>query len=180
MTLNRRACLLWVATTPAALRAQTAWPDRPIRLVVPYTPGGGTDTVTRHIAERITQDTRWSFLVDNKPGANGNIGMDLVAKARPDGYTLAMGQTSNLAINPAAMSKVPFDPARDFVPVALAAEVPMVLVVPLLGKAAGDGLQQADALATRVATFRHRPDATGGGILPAKLFVLGERGKGDK
>lgn len=129
MTLNRRACLLWVATTPAALRAQTAWPDRPIRLVVPYTPGGGTDTVTRHIAERITQDTRWSFLVDNKPGANGNIGMDLVAKARPDGYTLAMGQTSNLAINPAAMPKVPFDPARDFVPVALVAEVPMVLVV---------------------------------------------------
>lgn len=130
MTLNRRTCLLWAAAAPAALRAQTSpWPERPIRLVVPYTPGGGTDTVTRHIAERITQDTRWAFVVDNKPGGNGNIGMDLVAKARPDGYTLGMGQTSNLAINPAAMPKVPFDPVRDFAPVALVAEVPMVLVV---------------------------------------------------
>ena len=109
--------------------AQTAWPDKPIRFVVPYTPGGGTDTVTRQIAEKITQDTQWAFIVDNKPGGGGNIGLDLVAKARPDGYTLGMGQTANLAINPAALPKMPFDPARDLVPVALVAEQPMVLVV---------------------------------------------------
>ena len=109
--------------------AQTAWPDKPIRFVVPYTPGGGTDTVTRHIAEKITQDTKWAFIVDNKPGGGGNIGLDVVAKARPDGYTLGMGQTANLAINPAALPKMPFDPAKDLVPVALVAEVPTVLVV---------------------------------------------------
>ena len=112
-----------------ATQAQTQWPEKPIRFIVPFTPGGGTDTVTRHLAEKITQDTQWSFLIDNKPGAGGNIGMDLVAKAKPDGLTLGMGQTSNLAINPSAMAKMPFDAQKDFVPVALIAEIPMVLVV---------------------------------------------------
>jgi tripartite-type tricarboxylate transporter receptor subunit TctC len=112
-----------------ATQAQTPWPEKPIRFIVPFTPGGGTDTVTRHLAEKITQDTQWSFLIDNKPGAGGNIGMDLVAKAKPDGLTLGMGQTSNLAINPSAMAKMPFDAQKDFVPVALVAEIPMVLVV---------------------------------------------------
>jgi len=112
-----------------ATQAQTQWPEKPIRFIVPFTPGGGTDTVTRHLAEKITQDTQWSFLIDNKPGAGGNIGMDLVAKAKPDGLTLGMGQTSNLAINPSAIAKMPFDAQKDFVPVALVAEIPMVLVV---------------------------------------------------
>jgi tripartite-type tricarboxylate transporter receptor subunit TctC len=112
-----------------ATQAQTQWPEKPIRFIVPFTPGGGTDTVTRHLAEKITQDTQWSFLIDNKPGAGGNIGMDLVAKAKPDGLTLGMGQTSNLAINPSAMAKMPFDAQKDFVPVVLVAEIPMVLVV---------------------------------------------------
>jgi len=112
-----------------ATQAQTQWPEKPIRFIVPFTPGGGTDTVTRQLAEKITQDTQWSFLIDNKPGAGGNIGMDLVAKAKPDGLTLGMGQTSNLAINPSAMAKMPFDAQKDFVPVALVAEIPMVLVV---------------------------------------------------
>jgi len=112
-----------------ATQAQTQWPEKPIRFIVPFTPGGGTDTVTRHLAEKITQDTQWSFLIDNKPGAGGNIGMDLVAKAKLEGLTLGMGQTSNLAINPSAMAKMPFDAQKDFVPVALVAEIPMVLVV---------------------------------------------------
>lgn len=106
-----------------------AYPDRAIKLVIPYTPGGGTDTVGRMLAEKITSDLKWTILVDNKPGAGGNIGMDLVAKAKPDGYTLGMGQTSNLAINPALMSKMPFDAVNDLIPVAFVAEVPMVLVV---------------------------------------------------
>ena len=132
MPLRRRSLLAGVAATGLTAvnaLAQGAWPDRPIRFIVPYTAGGGTDTVTRHIAEKITQDTRWAFVVDNKPGAGGNIGLDLVAKAKPDGYTIGMGQTSNLAINPVAMPKMPFDPAKDIVPVALVAEVPTVLVV---------------------------------------------------
>ena len=125
---------LWISFSLCGLNmptahAQSNWPDKPIRFIVPYTPGGGTDTVTRHLAEKITQDTQWAFLIDNKPGAGGNIGMDWVAKAKPDGLTLGMGQTSNLAVNPAAMGKLPFDAGKDFVPVALVAEVPMVMVV---------------------------------------------------
>ena len=121
-----------VAALSLSAQAQTgapAWPDRPIRFVVPYTPGGGTDAVTRHIADKITQDTKWIFVLDNKPGGGGNIGIDLVAKSKPDGYTIAMGQTANLAINPAAMAKMPFDAVKDLVPVALVAEVPTLLVV---------------------------------------------------
>ena len=132
MKFQRRILLACTALASMAsfnAIAQTAWPDKPIRFVVPYTPGGGTDTVTRHIAEKITQDTKWAFIVDNKPGGGGNIGLDLVAKAKPDGYTLGMGQTANLAINPAALPNMPFDPAKDLVPVALVAEVPTVLVV---------------------------------------------------
>ena len=120
---------LSIAACGSAVFSQTNWPDKPIRFIVPYTAGGGTDAVTRHIAEKVTQDTKWPFLVDNKPGAGGNIGLDIVAKAKPDGYTLGMGQTANLAINPAAMAKMPFDPSKDLVPVALVAEVPTVLVV---------------------------------------------------
>ncbi len=121
-----------LAVFPMTTQAQTApssWPDRPIRFVVPYTPGGGTDTVTRHIADKITQDTQWAFVVDNRAGGGGNIGLDFVAKSKPDGYTIGMGQTANLAINPAALAKMPFDVVKDLVPVALVAEVPTVLVV---------------------------------------------------
>jgi len=120
------ACLLGVLSTSCF--AQN-YPDKPIKLIIPYTPGGGTDTVGRMLAEKISTDLKWTILVDNKPGAGGNIGMDLVAKAKPDGYTLGMGQTSNLAINPALMSKMPFDAVNDLIPVAFVAEVPMVLVV---------------------------------------------------
>jgi tripartite-type tricarboxylate transporter receptor subunit TctC len=132
MNLKRRITIGCVALASLACFATVqadAWPDKPIRFVVPYTPGGGTDTVTRHIAEKITQETKWAFLVDNKPGGGGNIGLDVVAKSRPDGYTIGMGQTANLAINPAALPKMPFDPSKDLVPVALVAELPMVLVV---------------------------------------------------
>jgi tripartite-type tricarboxylate transporter receptor subunit TctC len=106
------------------------YPAQPIRLVVPFTPGGGTDAVSRLIADKLIKtQPGWSVVTDNKPGAGGNIGMDAVAKARPDGLTLAMGQTSTLAINPALYARLPFDPLKDFVPVALVASQPMVLVV---------------------------------------------------
>ena len=105
------------------------WPEKPIRVIVPYTPGGGTDTITRQLIERLSLEQKWSFIVDNKPGGGGNIGLDMAAKSKPDGYTLAMGQTANLAINPAAMSKMPFDAQKDLVPIALIAEQPTLLVV---------------------------------------------------
>ncbi len=126
------ALVALTATSSLTAQAQTApaaWPEKPIRVIVPYTPGGGTDTVTRHVTERITQDAKWAFIVDNKPGGGGNIGLDIVAKSKPDGYTLGMGQTANLAINPVALPKMPFDAVKDLVPVALVAEVPTVLVV---------------------------------------------------
>ena len=124
--------LAWAAALPACpglSQAQAGWPSKPVRLVVPYAAGGGTDAVARLIAERITQDTKWPIIVDNKPGGAGNIGLDLVAKAAADGYTLGVGQTSNLAINPVAMEHIPFNEKKDFVAVAALAEVPTILVV---------------------------------------------------
>lgn len=112
------------------LRAAGAYPDgRPVRFIVPYTPGGGTDTVARAIAAKTTTVAGWSVVVENRPGASGNIGLDLVAKSKPDGLTLALGQTANLAINPALMPNVPFNAATDFAPVVLVASLPVVLVV---------------------------------------------------
>ncbi|MGH8829865.1 MAG: Bug family tripartite tricarboxylate transporter substrate binding protein [Polaromonas sp.] len=113
MKIQRRlliglATFAGLAALTAHVGAQTAWPDKPIRFVVPYTPGGGTDTVTRHIAHSITQETQWAFLIDNKAGGGGNIGLDIVAKSKGDGYTLGMGQTANLAINPALLPSMPF------------------------------------------------------------------------
>ncbi|MGT2490129.1 Bug family tripartite tricarboxylate transporter substrate binding protein [Cupriavidus basilensis] len=110
-------------------RAQGAWPQKPIRLVVPFPPGGGTDTTSRLVAEKLTLTDHWTLVVDNKPGAGGNIGLDTVAKSAPDGYTTGMGQAANLAINPALYPKMPFDPLKDFTPVAGVAEQPVVLVV---------------------------------------------------
>lgn len=98
---------------------------------MPYTPGGGTDTVARFVAARIAAETRWSMVVENRPGAAGNIGMDAVDKAKPDGLMVGLGQTANLAINPALMPRLPFDAEKDLVAVAVAlvASQPVVLVV---------------------------------------------------
>jgi tripartite-type tricarboxylate transporter receptor subunit TctC len=117
-----------LAFSLAAL-AQPAYPSQPVRLVVPFPPAGGTDVLTRLVMAEVTQATQWNFIVDNRPGAGGNIGLDTVAKAKPDGYTLGTAQTSNLAINPALYPKMPFDALKDFAPVALLASQPVVLVV---------------------------------------------------
>jgi tripartite-type tricarboxylate transporter receptor subunit TctC len=129
--MNRRhllTALLAAAATRSAF-AQTAWPAKPVRFVVPFPPGGGTDTTSRLIAEKFTTVLGWTVVVDNKPGAGGNIGLDAVAKAAPDGYTIGMGQASNLAINPSLYARMPFDPLKDFTPIASIAEQPVVLVV---------------------------------------------------
>lgn len=109
--------------------AQELWPSKPIRLVVPFPPGGGTDATSRLIAEKLTTLNKWVVVVDNKPGAAGNIGIDMVAKAAPDGYTLGMGQAANLAINPSLYSKMPYDPLKDLTPIVEIAAQPVVLVV---------------------------------------------------
>ncbi|WP_456180067.1 Bug family tripartite tricarboxylate transporter substrate binding protein [Advenella kashmirensis] len=122
--------MLLVTTLTAGLVHAQDWPQRPVRMVVPYTPGGGTDSITRIIAEKISQtDKDIQFVIENKPGAGGNIGMTQVARAKPDGLTLGMGQTSNLAINPVIMQDMKFDASKDFTPIAVVAELPTVLVV---------------------------------------------------
>lgn len=114
----------------SALAQPAPWPAKTMRMVVPYTPGGGTDAVARLISERVGTANHWTIVVDNKPGAGGNIGLDAVAKAAPDGYTFGLGQTANLAINPALLPSMPFNPKTDLLPVALVAAQPVVLVVP--------------------------------------------------
>lgn len=126
---RRRAmltCLLALAGLPAL--ADT-WPARPIRMVVPFPAGGGTDIVARDVTQRMSTNVKWNFVVDNKPGSGGNLGIDSVAKAQPDGYSLVIGQTSNLAINPTLYSKLPYDPQADLTPIGLIGQAPLVLVV---------------------------------------------------
>ena len=115
-------CTAWQA------RADT-YPSQPIKLVVPFPPAGATDVVARMIGSAVGASTHWTFVIDNRPGASGNLGLDAVAKSKPDGYTLGMAQTANLAINPALFPKLPFDPLKDFTPIVLVASVPVVLVV---------------------------------------------------
>jgi tripartite-type tricarboxylate transporter receptor subunit TctC len=130
--MNRRLLLAAGAAALAAprlVRAQAGFPDRPIRLIVPFPPGGGTDMVAREIGARVSAATGWTIVADNRPGAGGNIGLDTVAKAAPDGHTIGLGQTSNLAINPALYRTMPYDVLRDFTPIGLVAQQPNIVVV---------------------------------------------------
>lgn len=106
-----------------------AWPTRPVTIVVPFPPGGGTDTGARIVAEQLGKKWGQPVLVDNKGGAAGQIGADIVAKSRPDGYTLLMGNIGTQAINPALYAKMPYDPDKAFAPVALVAELPLAMMV---------------------------------------------------
>jgi tripartite-type tricarboxylate transporter receptor subunit TctC len=105
------------------------YPAKPIRLVVPFPPGGGTDIAARTVANKLTGSAKWNFVVENKPGAGGNLGVEQAVRAPADGYTLVIGQTSNLAINPALYAKLPYDPLKDLAPVVLIVSAPVVLVV---------------------------------------------------
>lgn len=130
MTFLRRGLLAALFTTLAIpALAQQAYPSKPIRLIVPFPAGGGTDIIAREVTQKLTSTLGWSFVIDNKPGSGGNLGVDAAAKAAADGYTLALGQTSNLAINPTLYGKMPYDPVKDLTPVGLVASAPLVLVV---------------------------------------------------
>ena len=122
-----------LATLAFAAFAATAWaqdyPTKPIRLIVPFPPAGGTDNLARFVANKVGENNKWTVVVENKPGAGGNIGVDATAKAKPDGYTLVMGQTSNLAINPTLYKSLPYDPLKDLAPIALVGEAPVAIVV---------------------------------------------------
>jgi len=108
---------------------QAAYPDRPVRMIVPFGPGGTTDLVARVLAAKFSQELGQTIIIENKGGAGGNIGVAAASTASPDGYTIVMGTTSNMAINATLYKKLPYDPVTSFVPIGNAASAPQVLVV---------------------------------------------------
>jgi tripartite-type tricarboxylate transporter receptor subunit TctC len=112
----------------AAASAHAAWPERPITMVVPFPPGGPTDLVARVLAKQLTDQLGQTVVVENKGGANGNIGMQYAAAAKPDGYTV-LYNTSSIALSPNLYRSLAFDPVKDFAPVSTTAVIPLVLLV---------------------------------------------------
>ena len=129
---TRRTSLALLASgalaTPLSF-AQTAWPSRPVKIVVPFAPGGTTDILARAIAPDLSRAFGQQFVIENKGGAGGNLGAEQVAKSAGDGYTLLMGTVGTHGINRALYAKLPYDPFKDFVPISLVAGVPNVMVV---------------------------------------------------
>jgi tripartite-type tricarboxylate transporter receptor subunit TctC len=121
------AGLLCLGLAPSAY-AEANWPERPVTVVVPYTAGGGTDSVARLLAEKLTQRWGQTVVVSNKDGASGTIGASYVARAQPDGYTLMLSATSEVVISQHIMKKMPYDPEKDLQPVTLAVKLPFLLV----------------------------------------------------
>lgn len=131
MTLNRRKVLassLAMGLAASGVQAQV-WPAKPIRLIVPYPPGGSSDIIARAISGPLSEALKQTVIVENKPGANGNLGADFVAKSNPDGYTLLLCDTGALAISPSVYTKLQFDPSKDLRGVTMLAYSPHLLVV---------------------------------------------------
>ncbi len=135
----RRCSIGWMAlagllvvsiAAPQAARAQSSWPVRPVKIVVPMPPGGGTDAWARMAAEKFSEILGQPFVVDNRPGAGTMIGAELVAKAAPDGYTLLIGDIGTYSVNPNLYRRIAYDPAKDLAPVTLTARHLLGLVVP--------------------------------------------------
>jgi len=127
---RRLACLLGLALAAWQAQAGAAWvPERPIHLIAPSPPGGGTDAVSRLLAAKLGDQAKWQVVVDTKPGAGNNIGLEFGAKSPPDGYTAVLGETSNLTVNQFLYKKLNFDPVKDLAPVALVGTGVSVLVV---------------------------------------------------
>lgn len=117
---------------PGAVAAQNAaqsYPSRPVRWIVPFAPSGPTDLMSRAVAEKLSQRLGQQFVVDNRPGAGGNIGAELVSRSAPDGYTLMIGHVGTHAINATLYPRLAFDPVKDFTPITLIATLPLALVV---------------------------------------------------
>jgi tripartite-type tricarboxylate transporter receptor subunit TctC len=147
MQASRRLLLALAASVLTTSAVAQAWPTKPIRIVVPFPPGGGTDIVARETSQKVAAATGWTFVIDNKPGAGGNLGVDAAAKSPADGYTLVLGQTSNLAINPTLYGKMPYDSQKDLAPVVLLANAPLVVVTATTTpyKTLGDAVNAAKA-----------------------------------
>jgi tripartite-type tricarboxylate transporter receptor subunit TctC len=134
MLLTRRKAIAGLGAGFALLKvgpapAQTAYPGRTIKMIVPYPPGGTTDFLGRLVAEQLQTGLGATVIVENKPGAATSTGAELVARAEPDGYTLLMATSTTLAINKTLYKKLPYDPVKDFTPIALVAAVPFALII---------------------------------------------------
>jgi tripartite-type tricarboxylate transporter receptor subunit TctC len=165
---------IWVAALALAVNTAAAqeYPNKPVRVVVPYVAGGNADIWARTLSQKLTEALKQGFIVENKPGANGGIGTDFVAKSAPDGYTLLAVASGPIVVNPVLYPKVPYDPVRDLAPVAQCAVYQYVLVT------------RADApyktIAELVAAARAKPGGLaygstgigGGNHLAAELFGL--------
>jgi tripartite-type tricarboxylate transporter receptor subunit TctC len=143
--LNRRILLFALLLAGASLAQAQSYPSKPIRLIVPWPPGGGVDTTGRMIAQPLSVRLGQPVVVENRPGAGGNIGTESAARAAPDGYSLLMGSISPNAANIHLYSRLGFDPAKDFVPITFVASVPNILVVP--ASAPVNNVQELIALA---------------------------------
>jgi tripartite-type tricarboxylate transporter receptor subunit TctC len=122
-------CFIMVVLSATAVLAAQEYPTKPIRLIVPFAPGGGTDLIARTIGQGLTESLGKAVVIDNRAGAGGVTGADVVAKAAPDGYTLLMGTPGPLTINPNLRAKIPYDPLKDFSPISLTTISPFILVV---------------------------------------------------
>lgn len=196
MTISRRKLLLAAGLTPAVFAlprtAFAAYPDHPIRLIVPFAPGGNADAVGRIVAEEMHKALGQPVVVDNRGGAGGSIGAEAVAKAPPDGYTLLVGSNGPLTVNPFVQAKLGYDPLRDFTAVALTSYVPHCLALhpAVAAKTIGELVAMSKDKAVNIATsgvgsathltlarfnaetgakFAHVPYRSGGQLLPDLL-----------
>ncbi len=136
-TIQKRSALKWVAASclfavnliAVQANSQPVWPVKPVKIVVPFAPGGTTDILARAMAPELSKAFGQTFIVENKAGAGGNLGADIVAKSAADGYTILMGTVGTHGINVALYDKMPFDPVKDFAPITLIAGVPNVMVM---------------------------------------------------
>ena len=123
------ASLVLLATMPAYAYAQAQdYPNKPIRLLIPFTPGGGTDFVSRVVATKLTETLKWQVIPENKPGASGNLAIAEAARAAPDGYTIVMGQSDNMMLGPYLFANVGYDTVQSFVPIVQVSEAPLAIV----------------------------------------------------
>jgi tripartite-type tricarboxylate transporter receptor subunit TctC len=152
--------------------AQSNYPDRSIKIIVPYVAGGAADITARLVAQSMSESMGQPVIVENKPGANGTIGSDVVAKATPDGYTLLLTASGPLVINPVLYKKVPFDPVKDFSPISMLITYQYALVVPSQSPIKNIGELVADARAKPKALSYGSTGIGGGGHLAGEFWRI--------
>ncbi|MEO7728828.1 MAG: tripartite tricarboxylate transporter substrate-binding protein, partial [Burkholderiales bacterium] len=162
--------LIWAQSGFSAAPAQD-YPERPIRMIVPFAPGGGTDIVARLVAQRLADTIKQSIIVNNRAGGAGNIGAELAARANPDGYTLLVGSATILAVNP-IIFKVAYNPSRDFAPITQLGSQPHLMVVH--PSVAGNSVREFVTLAKEKSTrLNYGSSGTGGPAhLGGELFKI--------